>query len=154
MDWDPRAGLVGAVRLGHVVLALMVSILSLGPNAQRQIAEQFRAQAKPARKTKYNNSSQVVDGYRFDSKRELMQYLALKMQQERGEISELRVHPAWRLMVNNVLIADYVADFSHLDSEKFLRVIDVKSKATRTPAYQIKRRLMQALHYITVIEVA
>lgn len=132
-----------------------VSILALGPTARRQAAEQIAAQlAKPEKRPKFGNATVVVDGYRFDSKREAERYLALVTSQRAGAIRELRVQPAWRLEVNGEFITDYVADFAYKCSDGFAVVEDVKSKATRTPAYLLKRKLLFALHRIIVQEAA
>lgn len=133
------------------------SILSLGADAQRQAIEQIGkqnrtiAEAEPRRK--FGNATVVVDGFRFDSKRESIHYLALKAEQARGDLSDLRIQPAWRIEINGELICDYVADFAYVRLGAPV-VEDVKSKATRTRDYLIKKKLMRAVHHIEVREVA
>lgn len=134
----------------------------LGPDAQRQVREKLGAERKSAEKRpKYNNVSQVVDNYRFDSTRQAERYKVLKALQERGEIVDLRCEPAWRLVVNGELICDYVADFSYREVHDRPQSIghsapiveDVKSKITRTRDYLMKKKLMWAIHRIHVVEV-
>ena len=132
------------------------SVLSLSPDAQRQVREQLTAQAQQpkAKRAKYGNATVVVDGYRFDSKRESLRYLELLGLHDRGLIECLRIQPAWRLEVNGEFVCDYVADFSYHDLDHRATVVeDVKSKATKTREYRIKRKLLYALHRITVQEI-
>lgn len=131
-----------------------VSILALGPAAQRQAAQQIAAQrAKPEKRPKFGNVTVVVNGYRFDSKRESLRYLELLVMQRRQEISDLHVQPAWRLEVNGEFVCDYVADFSY-KHQGVPVVEDVKSKPTKTREYKLKRKLLYALHRIVIQEVA
>ena len=46
----------------------------------------------------------------------------------------------------------YIADFTYYENGHLV-VEDVKSKATVTPVYKIKRRLMQEIYGITIKEV-
>jgi hypothetical protein len=114
---------------------------------------ELRTQSKAEKSPKYRNVAQVVDGYRFGRTRQAERYLVLRAMQQRGEISDLRCEPAWRIEVNGVLICDYVADFSYRRAPIGLVVEDVKSVATKTPAYRLKRKLLLALHRIRVEEV-
>lgn len=129
------------------------SVASLGADAQRQVREQVGAQQTQAEKRpKFGNAAVVVDGYRFPSQREANRYLVLKASQQANEIADLKIQPAWRLEIQGVFVCDYVADFSY---RRFGSVVveDVKSPATKTPEYRIKRKLMFAIHHITVQEI-
>lgn len=100
---------------------------------------------------KYGNKKTVVDGITFDSKREAARWLELKMLERAGHISELqrqvrvelapgvkfegeaRAKPALRLIV----------DFGYVEAGR--RVLeDVKSPATITTAFTIKRHILKA----------
>jgi hypothetical protein len=73
-----------------------------------------------------------------------------------GLIRDLEAHPqpAFPLVVNDVEIERYLADFAYVDAETGSKVIeDVKGYAGDTRVYQIKRRLMLACHGIDVQEV-
>jgi hypothetical protein len=133
---------------------MSTSILSLSPDAQRQVREQLSTQQPKGKRAKYGNATVVVDGYRFDSKRESLRYLELKAALRAGAIRELQMQPAWRLVVNGEHVCDYVADFAYKCSDGFAVTEDVKSKATKTREYRIKRKLLYALHRIVVQEVA
>lgn len=108
------------------------------------------------KRNKYGNKRVMVDGINFASGKEAKRYQALKLLQERGEISHLEIQPAFKFEVNGrpVLIrsggfpngrqAKYTADFSYFDGKN--RVVeDVKSTATRTEAYALRKALVEAI---------
>lgn len=101
------------------------------------------------RNHKYNAQAIEVDGHRFDSKREARHYVELRLRQRAGEISELEVHVAYRLEVNGSLIGYYYADFVFKEKSK---LVVADSKGSRTPVYQLKKKLMKALHDIEILE--
>ena len=90
--------------------------------------------------------------YSLDSIKEANRYLYLRLMERRGEIRYLLCQPIYELEVNGMVVGKYIADFRY---EKDGRAIveDVKSKATRTTVYMLKKRLMLACHAITVTEV-
>jgi len=143
------------------------SVADLSPHNQALVRKQLGALVPPApteeAPQKYRNASVVVDGYRFPSQREALRYLALKDAQNRGEISDLKIQPAWRIEHNGVLICDYVADFSYNRKERgygprehvlVFVVEDVKSTFTKTKDYRIKKKLLLAFYRIEVQEIA
>ena len=101
-----------------------------------------------------------MDGYLFDSRKEANRYWELKMLERAGQISGLRMQvpfeliPAQRDMKGKVVerACVYRADFVYEENGKTI-VEDVKSPATRTPEYRIKRKLMRWLKRIEVREV-
>lgn len=103
--------------------------------------------------TKYNAVRTVVDNITFASKREANRYFELKVLQRVGDITELQCQPRFPLVVREVKIATYVADFSYRNQAGVLVVEDVKSKPTMTPAYRLKKKLLLALYGIAVVEV-
>lgn len=116
---------------------------------------------KPKR-SKYGNQKTVVDGITFDSKREAERWLYLKSLQDAGEISHLERQPKFKLwsgtrpiLYDNGRQATYSADFAYFSAAENKRVIeDVKSKATRTQVYLLKRALVHANYPMTkIIEV-
>lgn len=105
-----------------------------------------------AGKNKFGAKRTIVDGIAFDSKAESRRWVQLKAMERRGLISGLLRQVPYRLEVLGVLIAIYKADFVYVDQAGREVVEDVKCEATITPAYRIKKRLMQAIHGITVEE--
>ena len=109
-------------------------------------------------KRKYRNKPTEVDGITFASKKEAKRYQELKLLERAGEISNLKLQPAFPLRVHGYKIGKYIADFSYMSQSKHkpegsLVVEDVKSTATKTPVYSIKKKLMLAIHGINISEV-
>ncbi len=106
------------------------------------------------RGAKYHNVPTVVDGERFDSKREADRYRSLKDDLTAGRIRDLEIHPRFPLVVHGESCGDYVADFSYLTRDGQPVVEDVKSAATRKlPTYRLKAKLLWALYGLRVTEV-
>lgn len=110
---------------------------------------------------KYGNHPTIIDGHRFDSKKEARRYQELRYLEQKGVIENLALQVAFEL-APSVRFEDekrakpalkYVADFVY--SEGGRRIVeDVKSGATaKAAAYRIKRHLMKAVHGIEVKEV-
>jgi hypothetical protein len=97
-----------------------------------------------------------MDGFTFDSGREVDRYLQLLMRQKMGEISGLKVHPRFQLKVNEGKVCTYVADFEywvcHSDIKGSCMVVE-DAKGKRTRDYIIKKKLMLAVHGIEIKEV-
>jgi hypothetical protein len=108
----------------------------------------------PGSSPKWRNVPTAVDGYVFDSKEEAEVYKLLRTRLRAGEIGELRVHPPFRLVVNDCLIATYIADFAYEElPSKAAVIVDVKSPVSRTRVYTMKRRLMYALYGVRIVEI-
>lgn len=130
-------------------------LLQLGPSAQAQVAAAFKEDARGKVRSKFGNSAVVLDGYRFDSKREATEYQALKSELSRGVIFDLRIQPAWRFETNGQFICDYVADFQFRRGSPSgdLVTVDVKSPATKTREYRLKLKLLKAFYGLSVTEI-
>ena len=103
------------------------------------------------KRSKYGAVVTEVDGIRFASRKEAKRYGILKIMLAAGEIADLELQPEFPLIVNGVLVARYVADFRYRLGRKIV-VEDVKSKATKTPVYRLKKKIVEALYDIEVIE--
>lgn len=132
----------------------------LSPAAQRQIYRKVAAeQGQKAAKRKYNNQPTERRGIKFDSRKEANRFEELMLLQEAGEIAELKLQPQFTLQESYVTTDGerirairYVADFSYWRQGEFV-VEDVKSKATATAQYKMKKKLMQERFGISVKEV-
>ncbi len=104
--------------------------------------------------SKYMNQKVRLDGYLFDSLKERDRYLELLLKQRIGEISGLTVHPKFDLNVDGKKICRFIPDFQYrVVCGGNVVVEDVKVNPTMTRAYRIKKKLMAALHGITIQEV-
>ena len=115
--------------------------------------------------SKYRNRKIIVDGITFDSVKEGQRWCELKLLQRAGEIRDLERQVKFVLIpaqvdwkTNKVIEREcsYVADFMYWENGKdgWTKVVeDVKSPATKTPEYRIKRKLMLHKHGIRIREV-
>lgn len=103
-------------------------------------------------RSKFNNKKTLVDGRLFDSKAEAWHYLELKIAQTDGLIRDLECQPRYTLKVGGMKVCDYIADFRYVDVPTGETVVaDVKG--VKTAVYQIKKKLMRAVHGIEITEV-
>lgn len=84
----------------------------------------------------------------FDSKKEFLRYRELKLLEKNRMITGLERQVSFELIpkqVENGRVVEravkYIADFTYYENGKLV-VEDVKSPATRTDVYKIKRKLM------------
>jgi hypothetical protein len=108
---------------------------------------------------KYGNRKITVDGLTFDSRAEARRYGELKLLQAAGEIRDLEMHPRFDLVPGVVLDGRkrppirYTADFAYWENGE--RVVeDVKSPASKTTAYKMRRHLMKHERGIEIREVS
>lgn len=109
---------------------------------------------RPFRGFSYKGANErvEVDGIKFQSKREAGRWVLLRDRQLKREIFFLQRQVKFRLEVDGVHITDYIADFVYYTTLGGSRVVeDVKGFVT--DAYEMKRRLMRAVHKITIQEV-
>ena len=97
---------------------------------------------------KYGNKKVVVDGHTFDSKKEARRYGELKLLVKAGKIKDLKLQPKFELIPTirtedeTLRKVSYYADFRYVDVESGKIIVeDVKSVATKTPVYLLKKRL-------------
>jgi len=100
---------------------------------------------------KYRNQPVVVDGVRYDSKKEARHGARLVAMERDGLIFELRRQVRFPIKVNGVLVCTYVADFEFRDADRKRVVHDVKGY--KTDVYKLKKKLMLATHGIEIIEI-
>lgn len=101
---------------------------------------------------KYHNKKTIIDNITFDSIREAQRYCELKLLKKAGEISNLELQPSFVLLETfkkngkTHRAIKYIADFMYCDTARggVVVVEDVKSKATMTPVYKIKKKLFES----------
>lgn len=102
--------------------------------------------------SKYHSVRTVVDNVTFDSKREADRYSELKLLIRAGTIRDLELQPEFPVVVNGVKICVYRADFAYSALDGKRTVEDVKSGPTKTPVYRLKRKLVEAIYDIRILE--
>nr|DAL26932.1 MAG TPA_asm: Endonuclease [Caudoviricetes sp.] len=97
---------------------------------------------------KYKNKKVKVDGINFASMKEARRYKELKLLERGGAITDLVLQPQFLLIPTirregeTLKRISYFADFKYYDCNKKRTVVeDVKSVATKTKVYQLKKRL-------------
>lgn len=80
---------------------------------------------------KFKNTPVIVDGVRFDSKKESIRWHVLRLLERAGDISELQRQVRYELTAHGKKIGHYVADFAYFDNTtKTMVEEDVKGMAT------------------------
>lgn len=101
------------------------------------------------RKNKYNNKKTIVDGIKFDSKKEAKRYTELKKEEQKGTIKNLKLQP--KFLLNPTVRYDgttykkvsYKADFMYTKNDEIV-VEDVKGY--KTEIYKLKKKIFLNLY--------
>lgn len=108
--------------------------------------EQLRSQAnKLGKKNKYGN----IKENGFDSRKENRRWNDLFLMMQAGEISGLLTQVPFTIEVKGMKVCKYIADFTYTEKGEYI-VEDTKGK--RTSIYQLKKKLMLAVHGIKIRE--
>jgi len=111
----------------------------------------LQTQRKPS---KYHNRKVVYMGIQFDSRKEADHYRDLLLMERAGLIRNIELQPRYDLIVNGQKLGFYRGDFRYEEvATGELVTEDVKSPATKTPVYQLKKKLVKALYNIEIQEV-
>lgn len=114
------------------------------------------------RANKYGAKRTTVDGYTFDSAAEARRYGELRLLEKAGEIRDLELQPAFQMFAANMhmpaafstVVGSYRADFRYVTKDGVTVTEDIKGgKATQTPMYRLKKRIVEANYGITITEV-
>lgn len=115
-------------------------------------ADEYNALVGKRKASKYRNVKTVIDDIPFDSKAEARRYSELKLMLDAGEILHLLLQPKYPIAVNGVKICTYIADFQYRYFGSPVEIVE-DVKGVRTPAYQMKKKLMKAVYGIEIQEV-
>ena len=108
---------------------------------------------------KYKNKKVMIDGIKFDSKKEANRYQELKLMQRAGIIRDLQRQVKYVLIPSQKgddgrvieRPCTYIADFVYID-EKGKTVVE-DTKGYRTNDFKIKRKLMLYIHGVKINEI-
>lgn len=120
------------------------------PDGRKYTSEQTPP-TKP-KKSKYRAVKTEVDGIVFDSKHEASRYEELRLLEQAGEITNLRLQVPFELIPKSKhgMPIRYIADFTYNNLNGQLIVED--AKGVKTPVYRLKRRLMAEKYGIEIKE--
>ena len=95
---------------------------------------------------KYGNKKVLINGIKFDSKKEANRYYELLLLQKSGEISNLELQPKFLLQEGfkkngkTYRKIEYIADFKYIENGKII-VEDVKGFSTEV--FKLKNKLFE-----------
>lgn len=97
----------------------------------RWTIEQLNAHQGKKKPSKSRNEKTVVDGIRFDSKKEAARYKDLKLMEKAGQLDFLILQQPFPVSIGPHKICDYIADFYY--REKGGESVVEDCKGMRTP---------------------
>ena len=107
---------------------------------------------------KYFNKKVIVDGIKFDSKKEANRFKELKLLKRSGLIKELELQKVFELQpkyINNkgehIRAITYKCDFFYYDNEKEQYIVE-DTKGFRTEVYKLKKKLFEYTYPDLTIE--
>lgn len=115
----------------------------------RYMARQKPIKRSGLKRSKFGAVKTLFNGRYFASKGEAGRGATLEIMQRAGEIKNLRYQVKYSLDVNGVHIANYYADYIY--EENGIEICE-DFKGLRTPIYQMKKKLMLAVHGIKIRE--
>ena len=107
--------------------------------------------SKGMAETKYHSKKVIIDGIKFDSKRESERYINLKILEKAGMIKELELQkvfelqPTFKKEGKTYRKITYVADFFYYDNH-LKRYIAEDVKGYKTEVYKIKKKMFEYLY--------
>ena len=105
-------------------------------------------------KPKYGNKKLTTTDGKFDSKLEYYRWCELVILEKAGQIKALKRQVRFVLIDKSTHGREiaYVADFTYYKGNELI-VEDTKSKATMTPVYKLKKRLLAERYGIKITEI-
>lgn len=88
-------------------------------------------------------------GLKFDSRGEYARWVDLRMMEKAGLITDLRLHPRYKLTAHGSHICDMIPDYQYRENGRLV-VEDHKQPATITPEFKLKAKLLLAEHGIEI----
>ena len=101
--------------------------------------------------SKYKAVKTIVDGKKFDSKKEAKRYQELKLLEQSNEIKELELQVPFILIDKSEYgrVIKYIADFVYIRDGK--QVVE-DCKGFRTDVYRLKKRLFEEKYKTEIFE--
>lgn len=96
-------------------------------------------------RSKYRNVKKIINGIKFDSKKEAQRYLILQANEINGHISNLELQPEFILqdkfkyLGKTIRAIKYKADFKYI--ENGIEIVE-DVKGMKTSVYKLKKKLL------------
>lgn len=117
----------------------------------------LEAAAATPKTSKYRNVKIVIDGEKFDSKREANHWHLLKLREKAGEIYHLQRQVPFDLLCptdvslgETAVVAQYIADMTYMEQTQ-RHVVD--TKGVRTQIYKLKKKWLELQDGVVIEEV-
>lgn len=111
----------------------------------------------PSKKSKYHAQKTVLDGIKFDSKKEANRYAELKLMERAGLIKGLQRQVRFELIPpfdvdgKHYRPTTYVADFVYTDVKSGKQVVE-DCKGFRTDIYRLKAKMFAHKFGVSILE--
>lgn len=111
----------------------------------------------PSKKSKYHAQKTVLDGIKFDSKKEANRYAELKLMERAGLIKGLQrqvrfeLIPSFDVDGKHYRPTSYVADFVYTDVKSGKQVVE-DCKGFRTDIYRLKAKMFAHKFGVSILE--
>lgn len=108
-------------------------------------------------KSKYRNKKVVIDGIKFDSKKEGNRYLELRLMEDTDYIKDLELQkkfeliPKYEINGRKVRAMNYICDFYYYDILKDKYIVE-DVKGMKTQVYKLKKKMFEYKYKIEIIE--
>lgn len=109
------------------------------------------------KQSKYKNKKVVVDGIKFDSKKEANRYAELKLMGDTDYIQDLELQkkfeliPKYEINGRKVRAMNYICDFYYYDVLKDKYIVE-DVKGMKTQIYKLKKKMFEYKYKIEIIE--
>lgn len=112
-------------------------------------------EVKGTKRNKFGARKVEQDGRVFDSAKEAARATELWLLQRTGEVTKIEYQVPFECVVNGKKICKYIADFRVTYRDGTVEVEDVKGykKGAAYGYFKLKKKLVEALHDITIVEV-
>lgn len=107
----------------------------------------------PKSRNKYNATKTMYKGVLFDSRKEARYAEQLDLEMKGGTVQWWCYHPQFLLPGNVIYEADFIVCHYLPMLLDGIEIIDVKSKATKTASYRIKKKLLKEQYGIEIKEI-
>lgn len=107
--------------------------------------------------SKYKNKKIIIDGHKFDSKKEGKRYIELKLLQKAKVIKDLELQKSFVLIPKfdkngiHYRAITYKADFYYYDNEKKKYIVE-DTKGFKTETYKIKKKMFEYFYKDLVLK--
>ena len=107
---------------------------------------------KTRRPNKYFAKKTIAMGLKFDSRWEAERWGQLKAMERAGVVTELERQIKYELVINDIKICNYIADFRYYLQEEdgTSKFIVEDAKGIQTPEFKLKKKMMKAIHNIDI----